>query len=85
MDVRKWPAEDAAGPGSRPRREEVEVNMKEGRRTETGDEELEFGSKVCVCPKCGITVPHKERGKPCSTRKCPECGTVMKGELCKGG
>ena len=54
--------------------------MAEDRDRET--DELEFGSKVCVCPTCGISVPHAERGRPCSSRKCPKCGAAMKGEQC---
>lgn len=30
----------------------------------------------CVCPKCGHRVPH-QRGLPCFSRKCPQCGTRM--------
>ncbi len=30
----------------------------------------------CVCPSCGKKVPHKP-GKPCTTMKCPNCGTKM--------
>lgn len=47
-------------------------------------EELEFGSKKCVCPKCGKVVPHSRRGIPCSDVKCPDCGIPMKGERCGG-
>ncbi len=37
--------------------------------------------KLCTCPECG----HKEdyvRGTPCTEKKCPKCGTTMKGEFC---
>ena len=30
----------------------------------------------CQCPKCKLCVPHKA-GVPCSSVKCPECGTKM--------
>ncbi len=30
----------------------------------------------CVCPACGMRVPH-QRGIPCSTVRCPNCGTLM--------
>ncbi len=29
-----------------------------------------------VCPQCGAQVPH-ERGVPCSSVKCPQCGTAL--------
>ncbi|HEX7391632.1 MAG TPA: hypothetical protein VF374_01600 [Thermoplasmata archaeon] len=48
-------------------------------------EEPEFGSNRCVCTKCGKTVPHSKRGIPCSKKKCPDCGAVMRGERCGGG
>jgi ribosomal protein S27AE len=57
--------------------------MDEGEVEMAEDQELEFGSKTCVCPQCGAVVPHMERGKPCSARTCPECGSVMKGEQCR--
>jgi hypothetical protein len=57
--------------------------MAEGRDPLTEDQELEFGSKVCVCPECGTVVPHTKRGRPCSSRDCPKCGSVMKGEQCR--
>jgi len=33
-------------------------------------------SGECVCPKCGTVVPHR-RGVPCTSRKCPNCGSPM--------
>ncbi|MGI6065682.1 MAG: NifB/NifX family molybdenum-iron cluster-binding protein [Bacillota bacterium] len=30
----------------------------------------------CVCPQCGITVPH-QRQVPCTSMRCPQCGSVM--------
>jgi len=30
----------------------------------------------CLCPNCGAKAPHTP-GVPCSTVKCPECGTPM--------
>ena len=39
------------------------------------------GSKECTCPKCGHKEPHV-RGIPCSEKKCPKCGTLMKGVFC---
>ncbi|MBP6940760.1 MAG: hypothetical protein KBB65_03220 [Syntrophorhabdaceae bacterium] len=30
----------------------------------------------CVCPRCGILVPH-EPGVPCFQRRCPQCGSFM--------
>ncbi len=30
----------------------------------------------CVCPKCGYRV-QKAPGVPCSTMKCPKCGSIM--------
>jgi len=43
---------------------------------------VEFGSDTCVCPKCGNEVPHARRGVPCSSIRCPKCGTPMKGRKC---
>jgi len=31
---------------------------------------------ACVCPKCGYTEA-KVAGIPCTSRKCPECGSMM--------
>lgn len=31
---------------------------------------------LCVCPDCGTTVQHK-LGSPCTSEKCPKCGTFM--------
>jgi hypothetical protein len=39
------------------------------------------GSKECTCSKCGYKEQHT-RGIPCSEKKCPKCGTLMKGAFC---
>ena len=31
----------------------------------------------CICPKCGEVSTH-QTGIPCTERKCPKCGTMMK-------
>jgi cation diffusion facilitator family transporter len=36
-------------------------------------------SGYCFCEKCGYKIPH-QRGTPCSTLKCPTCGTNLKRE-----
>ena len=73
-------AEDTEVPGGPHLTDEGGAVMVGDRDRET--EELEFGSKACVCPVCGAVVPHTDRGRPCSSRKCPECGSAMKGEQC---
>lgn len=30
----------------------------------------------CICPNCGTKVKH-ERAVPCTSIKCPDCGTMM--------
>ena len=30
----------------------------------------------CVCPKCGAKATH-QRGAPCTSVKCPNCGEIM--------
>lgn len=59
------------------------MDEEEDRDGKDDGQELEFGSKTCKCPNCGVIVPHTERGKPCSSRACPECGSMMKGEQCQ--
>lgn len=46
------------------------------------ESDLEFGSKKCICPKCGTVVPHAFRGVPCTNTKCPKCGSQMRGTQC---
>lgn len=60
---------------------EVKEMAKETEQAEAG-EELEFGTSMCRCPNCGATVPHTQRGIPCSKRSCPNCGAAMRGTQC---
>ncbi|MDY0097112.1 MAG: hypothetical protein RBS01_02060 [Candidatus Dojkabacteria bacterium] len=39
------------------------------------------GNKECTCPACGYKESHT-RGIPCTQKKCPKCGTPMKGIFC---
>jgi len=43
-----------------------------------GERRRAGGTNLCRCPKCGYTTTH-ERGKPCSSIKCPRCGTPLAG------
>jgi len=43
---------------------------------------LEFGTSKCVCPGCGTTATHTQRGVPCSEMRCPKCDSRMVGESC---
>ena len=38
------------------------------------------GTNVCVCPNCGYEESHV-RGIPCTSKKCPRCGTMMVGKF----
>jgi hypothetical protein len=31
---------------------------------------------TCVCPNCGRETAH-QRGTPCTSQKCPNCGQAM--------
>jgi len=48
----------------------------------SSDDCSEFGSTLCVCPKCGKRVPHATRGVPCNRTLCPYCGSRMRGTQC---
>ena len=37
--------------------------------------------KTCTCPKCGYEEA-STRGIPCTEKKCPKCGTALKGKDC---
>jgi predicted amidophosphoribosyltransferase len=45
-------------------------------------ENPEFGTRRCVCKRCGAAVAHAERGVPCTDVRCPRCGAAMTGEHC---
>lgn len=36
------------------------------------------GRIICVCPECGLKV-NKDRGRPCTSLKCPECDSPLVG------
>lgn len=45
-----------------------------------GGERLGLGpGGYCVCSDCGYREKHR-KGIPCSTLKCPKCGTTLKRE-----
>jgi len=44
-----------------------------------GPRQGDGGSSECVCTECGATVKH-EKGKPCTSMKCPKCGGTMRGK-----
>jgi len=39
------------------------------------------GTAICRCLRCGHSQPH-ERGVPCTSLSCPNCGKRMVGERC---
>jgi H+/Na+-translocating ferredoxin:NAD+ oxidoreductase subunit B len=39
------------------------------------------GTTICRCLRCGYSQPH-ERGIPCTSLSCPNCGKTMVGEHC---
>ena len=43
-----------------------------------GNRQRDLGADTCVCPKCGYKEKHTQ-ATPCSSKKCPKCGTVMGG------
>ena len=43
-----------------------------------GKPQGDFGADTCVCPKCGYKEKHTQAA-PCSSKKCPKCGTAMGG------
>jgi len=48
-----------------------------GRRGQRGPMGAE-PAVCCVCPKCGKKTAHAV-GIPCTSKKCPKCGTTMIG------
>lgn len=55
-----------------------------GRALRTGNNgkgKRQGGSKECECPKCGYKELHT-KGIPCTEKKCPKCGTPMRGIFC---
>jgi len=54
------------------------LEPRSGGQGQGGPRKGDGGSDVCVCPKCGETVPH-ERGMPCTELTCPKCGERMVG------
>ncbi|RKY04857.1 hypothetical protein DRP77_02660 [Candidatus Poribacteria bacterium] len=47
-----------------------------GRGREGGRGPAPGQEEFCICPACGTRIPH-ERGVPCSTVQCPNCGARM--------
>ena len=43
-----------------------------------GEKQLDLGADKCKCPSCGHVANH-DKGVPCNTISCPECGTKMAG------
>lgn len=62
------PGKDGTGPGRR---------GAGGRRQGGGGAGL---GGNCYCPKCSYKTSHAP-GQPCSTIKCPKCGTLMVREM----
>lgn len=62
--------------------DEGELGRGEGKGV-GGSPQGDGGAKYCVCPKCDYSEEHKREGEgkstPCSERKCPKCGAMMKG------
>ena len=57
-------------------RDMAKIKVEDTRRSASS-----YGSRFCICPKCGNKIDHP-RGIPCSSIKCTQCGTFMKGEHC---
>ena len=58
---------------------ELEVEKGRGEGIGVGRERQgDGGADYCICPNCGYKETHK-KGIPCSKRKCPKCGTPLKG------
>ena len=47
-----------------------------GRGRMGGDQAGAGPGGECICPACGITMPH-QRGIPCNQHYCPNCGARM--------
>jgi len=47
-----------------------------GRGSRTGQPAGAGPGERCVCPKCGAQAKHTA-GTPCTSMKCPKCGSLM--------
>lgn len=68
--------DDGSLAGCHETREEAEAQMAALYASEPAAEQEPGGPAMCVCPDCGYEA-EKERGVPCRSVKCPECGVML--------